>query len=441
MDISRLCSTEPPDVQASSRPSTPSSLSSTQLGNALPCPKPPSYTLLPVAESTTSLSITNANRNVAYPPSPKSVDSVAKTPPHQPQYTLPPILDIFSKTSSTYNIPHYATSKHDTNASIVNMLPSMNIQKSSSFDFGNILNNTSTPIGSISLPQPLGRATPSDIPQFPLLQINTTSSQQNQSIFATPSSNEQRTVQIIDIINLCTGLCSKLDKCRDRDTPSDLKVSLLESAARISKDILSNLSTLEASNRAQQQQNSRKRSASCLEPDDAGGERDIQKEDDDSEYAAIRQARMSQDSRPKYRRRTKRSTEGQRCHSCNTTETPEWRRGPDGARTLCNACGLHYSKLLRKGSLLVQTESKLLTQGSISASTSSQPSSQRIIHFPIIQCQGEYGENKQITTIPTVTTSTVSATSTTTNTAIKSHSSRFQSGTGVIDSARIKEID
>jgi len=29
-----------------------------------------------------------------------------------------------------------------------------------------------------------------------------------------------------------------------------------------------------------------------------------------------------------------------RCHSCNRSETPEWRRGPDGARTLCNACGL-----------------------------------------------------------------------------------------------------
>ena len=29
-----------------------------------------------------------------------------------------------------------------------------------------------------------------------------------------------------------------------------------------------------------------------------------------------------------------------RCHSCNRAETPEWRRGPDGARTLCYACGL-----------------------------------------------------------------------------------------------------
>lgn len=37
-----------------------------------------------------------------------------------------------------------------------------------------------------------------------------------------------------------------------------------------------------------------------------------------------------------------------RCHSCNRAETPEWRRGPDGARTLCNACGLHYAKMSRK---------------------------------------------------------------------------------------------
>ncbi|KAF5639309.1 ankyrin repeat [Fusarium sp. NRRL 52700] len=40
-----------------------------------------------------------------------------------------------------------------------------------------------------------------------------------------------------------------------------------------------------------------------------------------------------------------------RCQSCNRTDTPEWRRGPDGARTLCNACGLHYAKLERKRQL------------------------------------------------------------------------------------------
>ena len=29
-----------------------------------------------------------------------------------------------------------------------------------------------------------------------------------------------------------------------------------------------------------------------------------------------------------------------RCRSCNRAESPEWRRGPDGPKTLCNACGL-----------------------------------------------------------------------------------------------------
>lgn len=29
-----------------------------------------------------------------------------------------------------------------------------------------------------------------------------------------------------------------------------------------------------------------------------------------------------------------------RCHICNRVDTPEWRGGPDGPRTLCNACGL-----------------------------------------------------------------------------------------------------
>jgi hypothetical protein len=37
---------------------------------------------------------------------------------------------------------------------------------------------------------------------------------------------------------------------------------------------------------------------------------------------------------------TQRAAPPGRCHSCNRAETPEWRRGPDGARTLCNACGL-----------------------------------------------------------------------------------------------------
>lgn len=30
------------------------------------------------------------------------------------------------------------------------------------------------------------------------------------------------------------------------------------------------------------------------------------------------------------------------CHSCATVQSPEWRRGPDGLKTLCNACGCKF---------------------------------------------------------------------------------------------------
>ncbi|TRM65415.1 hypothetical protein BD626DRAFT_399535 [Schizophyllum amplum] len=40
--------------------------------------------------------------------------------------------------------------------------------------------------------------------------------------------------------------------------------------------------------------------------------------------------------------------EGQTCLGCDATTTPEWRRGPMGPRTLCNACGLVYAKMIKK---------------------------------------------------------------------------------------------
>jgi len=36
------------------------------------------------------------------------------------------------------------------------------------------------------------------------------------------------------------------------------------------------------------------------------------------------------------------------CTDCGTVESPEWRRGPQGPKTLCNACGLRYAKRSRK---------------------------------------------------------------------------------------------
>ena len=50
-----------------------------------------------------------------------------------------------------------------------------------------------------------------------------------------------------------------------------------------------------------------------------------------------------------FKRRQGYATLPNRCHSCGRAETPEWRRGPDGAKTLCNSCGLHYAKLRTYG--------------------------------------------------------------------------------------------
>ncbi|KAI8887526.1 hypothetical protein K501DRAFT_330551 [Backusella circina FSU 941] len=36
------------------------------------------------------------------------------------------------------------------------------------------------------------------------------------------------------------------------------------------------------------------------------------------------------------------------CHSCKSMDTPEWRKGPLGPRTLCNACGLIWIKLCKQ---------------------------------------------------------------------------------------------
>ncbi|QSZ33068.1 hypothetical protein DSL72_002653 [Monilinia vaccinii-corymbosi] len=71
--------------------------------------------------------------------------------------------------------------------------------------------------------------------------------------------------------------------------------------------------------------------------------------DDESIYADDRHHQNF--GGPDNKKRRGRAAPPGRCHSCNRAETPEWRRGPDGARTLCNACGLHYAKLTRKNTM------------------------------------------------------------------------------------------
>ncbi|KAF0470738.1 gata transcription [Gigaspora margarita] len=52
---------------------------------------------------------------------------------------------------------------------------------------------------------------------------------------------------------------------------------------------------------------------------------------------------------PSSQRRSNTTINGtKKCESCHTSSSPEWRRGPTGHKTLCNACGLRYSRTIAR---------------------------------------------------------------------------------------------
>jgi len=50
------------------------------------------------------------------------------------------------------------------------------------------------------------------------------------------------------------------------------------------------------------------------------------------------------------------------CQICFVTESPVWRSGPNGQKTLCNACGLYYSKRQRHLKLQRELKEKELSE-------------------------------------------------------------------------------
>lgn len=49
------------------------------------------------------------------------------------------------------------------------------------------------------------------------------------------------------------------------------------------------------------------------------------------------------------------------CTECHVSESPEWRKGPKGPKTLCNACGLRWAKKTRKESMQQQQQQQQLS--------------------------------------------------------------------------------
>ncbi|KAK9794654.1 hypothetical protein WJX73_010735 [Symbiochloris irregularis] len=48
-------------------------------------------------------------------------------------------------------------------------------------------------------------------------------------------------------------------------------------------------------------------------------------------------------------RKRRKGSKRMSCRQCGTHNTPQWRMGPDGPRTLCNACGVRYTKVRKHG--------------------------------------------------------------------------------------------
>ena len=67
-----------------------------------------------------------------------------------------------------------------------------------------------------------------------------------------------------------------------------------------------------------------------------------------------------------------------RCEACGVTSTPQWRRGPSGVKTLCNACGVKYSQgrpliMRNQTARVVDPDPSIGTQGSIYYKDSFEP--------------------------------------------------------------------
>jgi DNA-directed RNA polymerase subunit M/transcription elongation factor TFIIS len=69
-----------------------------------------------------------------------------------------------------------------------------------------------------------------------------------------------------------------------------------------------------------------------------------------------------------------RSRGEQECHNCHVKKTPLWRRTPDGAHSLCNACGLYYKQNGSHRPLRVREKKHGSKRSSTAAVSSTSPS-------------------------------------------------------------------
>ncbi|KAF2454606.1 hypothetical protein BDY21DRAFT_290777 [Lineolata rhizophorae] len=78
---------------------------------------------------------------------------------------------------------------------------------------------------------------------------------------------------------------------------------------------------------------------------------------------------VDKDSRPGGDKKKKsKGPEEYVCTDCGTLDSPEWRKGPQGPKTLCNACGLRWAKKEKKRQSLATAQPSLPVHSSTNSS-------------------------------------------------------------------------
>jgi len=88
------------------------------------------------------------------------------------------------------------------------------------------------------------------------------------------------------------------------------------------------------------------------------------------------------------------------CHFCGRRETPEWRKGPGGPATLCNACGLQWAKKMRAQRHSSSASSKPSSTATSTATTAAVAVSDSIKNEPKATSVSDETSSKSSSTKP-----------------------------------------
>ncbi|KAJ3548749.1 hypothetical protein NMY22_g1140 [Coprinellus aureogranulatus] len=152
-----------------------------------------------------------------------------------------------------------------------------------------------------------------------------------------------------------------------------LEARLAELREEATPELLAELAVTEGSNSFYTSSNLAARQATEGEDQEARAESTLNLEESSLEAskgspATDEEAEDGDNPRKKKKPKKAHPNEHHVCMACGRADSPEWRKGPQGPKTLCNACGLRWAKQVRtKNEQEKQTSRNLADESSGSA--------------------------------------------------------------------------